>query len=140
MRVETAEILREKGIHPSAQRVAVSAYVLATHDHPTAEEVFTRVRKKFPMLSRATVYNTLNLLVRKGLLRQFVLGGGRLVFDANVSDHHHFIETGSGKIHDVPWESVRVENVERLSDFEVADYQVVLRGRRKKKRPASRPG
>ena len=119
--METAEILRDKGIQPSAQRVAVSAYVLATHDHPTAEEVFARVRKKFPMLSRATVYNTLNLLVRKGLLRQFVLGGGRLVFDANVSDHHHFIETGSGKIHDVPWESLRVENVERLSEFEVAD-------------------
>ena len=139
MRVETAELLRDKGIQPSAQRVAVSAYVLATHDHPTAEEVFARVRKKFPMLSRATVYNTLNLLLRKGLLRQFVLGGGRLVFDANVSDHHHFIETGSGKIHDVPWESLRVENVERLSEFEVADYHVVLRGRRKKKRPGSRP-
>jgi Fe2+ or Zn2+ uptake regulation protein len=136
---ETAEVLRAKGIHPSAQRVAVSRYVLATHDHPTAEEVFARVRKKFPMLSRATVYNTLNLLVRKGLLRQFVLGGGRLVFDANVSNHHHFIETGSGRIHDVPWESLRVENVERLSEFDVADYQVVLRGRRKKKKPGSRP-
>ena len=139
MERETAEVLRAKGIHPSAQRVAVSRYVLATHDHPTAEEVFARVRKKFPMLSRATVYNTLNLLVRKGLLRQFVLGGGRLVFDANVSNHHHFIETGSGRIHDVPWESLRVENVERLSEFDVADYQVVLRGRRKKKKPGSRP-
>jgi Fe2+ or Zn2+ uptake regulation protein len=128
-----AEMLKARGIHPSAQRVAVSRYVLATHDHPTAEEVFARVRKKFPMVSRATVYNTLNLLVRKGLLRQFMLGGGRLVFDANLSNHHHFIETGSGRIHDVPWESLRVENVERLSEYEVQEYQVVLRGRRKKR-------
>ncbi len=85
------------------------------------------------MVSRATVYNTLNLLVKKGLLRQFVLTGGRVVFDANVSNHHHFIENDSGRIHDVPWEALRVENVERLSEFEVAEYQVVLRGRRKKR-------
>jgi Fe2+ or Zn2+ uptake regulation protein len=128
-----AAILKEKGIHPSAQRVAVSRYVLATCDHPTADEVWNRVRRKFPMVSRATVYNTLNLLVRKGLLRQFVLSGGRVVFDSNVSNHHHFIEVDTGRIHDVPWESLRVSNVDRLSEFEIAEYQVVLRGRRKKK-------
>ncbi len=133
METSVVAMLREKGIHPSAQRVAVSRYVLATGDHPTADEVWSRVGKRFPMLSRATVYNTLNLLVRKGLLRRFVLSGGRVVFDANVSNHHHFIESDSGKIHDIPWESLRVENVERLSEFEVAEYQVVLRGRRKKK-------
>ncbi len=133
MEASEAAILRENGIHPSAQRVAVSRYVLATGDHPTADEVFARVRKRFPMLSRATVYNTLNLLVKKGLLRQFVLGGGRVVFDANVSNHHHFIESDSGKIHDVPWESLRVQNLEQFSEFEIAEYQVVLRGRRKKK-------
>jgi Fe2+ or Zn2+ uptake regulation protein len=128
-----AAILKEKGIHPSAQRVAVSRYVLATCDHPTADEVWNRVRRKFPMVSRATVYNTLNLLVRKGLLRQFVLSGGRVVFDSNVSNHHHFIEVDTGRIHDVPWESLRVSNVDRLSEFEIAEYQVVLRGRRKNK-------
>lgn len=133
METSEAAILRSKGIHPSAQRVAVSRYVLATCDHPTADEVWTRVRKKFPMVSRATVYNTLNLFVAKGLLRQFVLSGGRVVFDSNVSNHHHFIEVDTGRIHDVPWDSLRVENVERLSEFEVAEYQVVLRGRRKKR-------
>lgn len=131
METSEAAILREKGIHPSAQRVAVSRYVLATCDHPTADEVWTRVRKKFPMVSRATVYNTLNLFAAKGLLRQFVLTGGRVVFDSNVSNHHHFIEVDTGKIHDVPWDSLRVENLERLSEFEVTEYQVVLRGRRK---------
>ncbi len=132
METNEAAVLREKGIHPSAQRVAVSRYVLSTSDHPTADEVFARVRKKFPMISRATVYNTLNLLVAKGLLRRFVVSGGRVVFDSNVSNHHHFIEIDTGKIHDVAWDSLRVENVERLSEFDVAEYQVVLRGRRKK--------
>ena len=61
------------------------------------------------------------------------LAGGRVVFDSNVANHHHFIEVDTGKIHDVPWDSLRVENVERLSEFEIAEYQVVLRGRKKKK-------
>lgn len=134
METSEAGILRSRGIHPSAQRVAVSRYILATTDHPTAEEVWTRVRKKFPMVSRATVYNTLNLLVAKGLLRQFHVASGRVVFDANVRNHHHFIEVDTGRIHDIPWESLKVSNVERLSDFDVSEYQVVLRGRRKKPR------
>jgi Fur family iron response transcriptional regulator len=126
----SADILRSHGIHPSAQRVAVARYVLSTSDHPSADEVFTRVRRKFPMLSRATVYNTLNLFVAKGLLRQFVLTGGRVVFDPNLDRHHHFIDLDSGRIHDVPCESLRVSDVKTFEGFDVTDYQVVMRGRR----------
>jgi Fe2+ or Zn2+ uptake regulation protein len=131
---KSAEALRTRGIHPSAQRVAVARYVLSTSDHPSADEVFLRVRRKFPMVSRATVYNTLNLFVAKGLLRQLVLTGGRVVFDSNLDRHHHFIDVGSGKIEDVPWEALRVEDVATLKGFEVSEYQVVMRGRKHRKR------
>jgi Fe2+ or Zn2+ uptake regulation protein len=130
---KSAEILRTRGIHPSAQRVAVARYVLSTSDHPSADEVWMRVRRKFPMVSRATVYNTLNLFVAKGLLRQFVLTGGRVVFDPNLDRHHHFIDVDSGRIHDVPWESLRVSDVSTLKDFDVSEYQVVMRGRKNKR-------
>jgi Fe2+ or Zn2+ uptake regulation protein len=129
---KSAAILRGRGIHPSAQRVAVARYVLSTADHPSADEVFLRVRRKFPMVSRATVYNTLNLFVAKGLLRQYVLTGGRVVFDPNLERHHHFIDVDSGRIHDVAWESLRVSDVSTLKDFDVSEYQVVLRGRKNK--------
>jgi Fe2+ or Zn2+ uptake regulation protein len=123
-------ILKEHGINPSAQRVAVAQYVLHTDEHPSADEVWTRVREHFPQLSRATVYNTLNLFVEKGLLRQFVLTEGRVVFDPKTKDHHHFIDVDSGKIHDVPWDAVQVSNVAKLDGFEVREYQVVMRGKR----------
>lgn len=135
MNQSDAQVLREKGIQPSAQRVAVAGYVLHTHDHPSAEEVFARVREKFPMVSRGTIYNTLNLFVKKGLLRTFNLTGGHAVFDPNVEDHHHFIEEGTGAIHDIPWSALEVSKVSSLSGFEVSEYQVVLRGR---KRPGSK--
>jgi Fe2+ or Zn2+ uptake regulation protein len=127
-------VLKNHGINPSAQRVAVAQYVLHTDEHPSADEVWTRVRKRFPFVSRATVYNTLNLFVEKGLLRQFVLTEGRVVFDPTTDDHHHFIDEHSGTIHDVPWDAVRVSNVSKLDGFEVREYQVVMRGKRTRKR------
>jgi len=122
--------LREHGIQPTAQRVAVAQYILDTEDHPSADQVFARVRKGFPMLSRATVYNTLNLFVKKGLLREFSLAEGRIVFDPKTERHHHFIDEGSGQIHDVAWESLQVVKVESLPGFDVREYQVVMRGRK----------
>jgi Fur family iron response transcriptional regulator len=126
-----AEILRARGIQPSAQRVAIAAYVLHTGDHPSADHVWERVRARFPMVSRATVYNTLNLFVRKGLLRELVLVEDRVVFDPNVGRHHHFIDERTGTIEDVPWEALEVRRVEALRRYQVESYQVVMRGRRK---------
>ena len=130
MRHDETSVLKNHGINPSAQRVAVAQYVLHTDKHPSADEVWTRVRKRFPCVSRATVYNTLNLLVEEGLLRQYVLTEGRVVFDPRTDDHHHFIDEDSGTIHDVPWDAVEVSNVSRLDGFEVREYQVVMRGKR----------
>ncbi len=125
-----ADRLRAHGIQPSAQRLAVAEYVLATEAHPSADQVFAEVRSRVPMISRATVYNTLNLLVRKKLLRQLVLAEGRVVFDPNLAPHHHFVDETSGRIHDVPWEALDVRRVEALKGLEVREYQVVLRGRK----------
>jgi Fur family iron response transcriptional regulator len=85
------------------------------------------------MISRATVYNTLNLFVEKGLLHEHVLAEGRLVYDPNTERHHHFIDEATGRIHDVPWEALRVEGVESLPGaFAVREYAVVMRGKKKR--------
>ncbi len=131
MRSDVMKTLRDHGIRPSAQRVAVASYVLHADDHPSADQVWTNVKHTFPMLSRATTYNTLNLLVRKGLLRQLDLAEGRVVFDPNTARHHHLIDEETKRIYDIPWQQLEVHNVETLGDFDVDEYQVVLRGRRK---------
>ncbi len=124
--------LEAAGIQPSAQRVAIAKYVLATDEHPSADQVFERVREGFPMVSRATVYNTLNTFVKKGLLRELVLAEGKVVFDPKVEKHHHFIDESTGAIFDIPWESLSVSKVNALRGFQVNEYQVVLRGKRKR--------
>lgn len=129
---DVIERLSEQGIKPSAQRVAVAEYVLTTADHPSADTVWRAVQRNFPMISRATVYNTLNLFVSKGLLREYIITEGRVVFDPNTQPHHHFIDDTTGHIQDVPWNKVQVCNVENLKDYEIHDYQVVMRGKMKK--------
>lgn len=122
--------LKGHGIQPSAQRLAVAQYVLETDQHPSADEVLAEVQGHFPMLSRATVYNTLHLFVEKGLLRQLVLAEGRTVFDPRLEPHHHFIDDETGRIEDVPWEAVQVGEVKGLKGYDVREYMVVMRGRK----------
>lgn len=93
--------LRNRGIQPSAQRVAVAEYVLRTAEHPSADLVWRRVRERFPWISRATVYNTLHLFVEKGLLQRLTIAEESVVFDPITATHHHFIDDETGAIHDV---------------------------------------
>ena len=123
--------LEHAGIRPSAQRVAIASYVLTTEDHPTADQVWTRVRDEFPMVSRATVYNTLQTFRQHGLVQQLILAEGSVVFDPKVEPHHHFVDDETGAIHDIPWTSLRVGKVDELEGVDVRDYMVVVRGRRK---------
>lgn len=124
-------LLRAHGVQPSAQRLAVAEYVLRTTDHPSADKVWAGVQKNFPMISRATVYNTLNLFVEKGLLRELHLAPDSVLFDPNIDRHHHFVDEESGRVFDIPWNQVQVSNARTLPGFEVHDYQVVMRGRRR---------
>ena len=132
MRRNIAEHLAAHGVQPSAHRVAVAEYVLTTTEHPSADRVLSRVRQRFPMISRATVYNALNLFVEKKLLRELHLAPDSVVFDANTAPHHHVIDDATGRIYDIPWNELEVRNVEQLDGFEVRDYQVVIHGRRKR--------
>jgi Fe2+ or Zn2+ uptake regulation protein len=127
-------VLRDHGIQPTPQRIAVAEYVLVSQSHPTADEVLTGVRRKCPTVSRATVYNTLNLFVEKGLLKPQILKEGTAVFDPNVRAHHHFVDERTGRVYDVPWEALRVTGEQALDGFEVREYHVVMKGRKKKAR------
>ena len=131
---DLAAFLRGCGIQPTLQRLAVAECVLDTDAHPTADQVLARVRRRHPTISRATVYNTLNLFVEKRLLRIQLLREGAIAFDPNTNAHHHFIDEESGKVYDVPWSAVRVSGQHSLRDFEIREFQVVMRGRRRKRK------
>ena len=131
---ELIDRLERHDIRASAQRVAIAGYVLSTEEHPSADQVWKAVKADFPMVSRATVYNTLQLFTEKGLLKQLVLAEGSVVFDPKVEPHHHFVDDESGAILDIPWTALRVGKVDELEGVDVRDYMVVVRGRRRASR------
>ncbi len=128
--------LRQHGVQPTPQRRAVAEYVLSTTAHPSAEQVWAQVRRRRSAVSRATVYNTLNLFAAKGLLKTHCLREGALVFDGHVEPHHHFIDEVTGRVYDVQWKAVGVTGAKALKGFEVKDYQVVMRGRKRMRYPS----
>jgi Fur family transcriptional regulator, peroxide stress response regulator len=129
MSFSAKELLTKKGVKLTSQRLVITDYLMQTHDHPTADEILAAVAEKLPMaLSRATVYNTLNALVEAGVIREVLTEPGRTRYDANTSEHHHFVDINSGKIIDIPQEML--PNIEKAlgEKYKVHSYTVTFYG------------
>jgi Fe2+ or Zn2+ uptake regulation protein len=123
------QLLDSKGLKPTPQRVVITQFVLETESHPTAEEVFLAVENSLPVaLSRATVYNTLNALVKAGVVREMYTDPAAARYDANLTEHHHFIDVKTGRILDVPKEMVPELTQHLGKNFKVHNYQVTFYG------------
>ena len=84
------ERLTTSGFRFTPQRQHVYDVILHKRDHPTAEEVFIRAKKTMPEISHATVYNSLDALVKCGLVRQVQLERGATRFCPNMEEHCHY--------------------------------------------------
>lgn len=82
--------LRKLGLTPTIQRLAVLDCLEKTRKHPTADQVLAAVRKTFPSVSRATIYNTLEALARVGLILRITVDPAVARYDADLGPHAHF--------------------------------------------------
>ncbi len=85
----------------SRQRESIKACLMARHDHPTADALYTTIREEYPNISLGTVYRNLNLLVELGEIRKLTCGDGADHFDADTSPHYHFICKECGQVNDL---------------------------------------
>ncbi len=110
------------------QRLAILEYLRGNTSHPSAEEIYRAVSKKYQSMSFATVYNTLNALTRKGALRELTIDPERKRYDPDTSSHHHFICVNCGHIFDVP-EEIRIDLPGTLQEnFTVQGYHIEFYG------------
>jgi Fur family iron response transcriptional regulator len=120
--------LRQAGVNPTAQRIAICRYVLCEADHPTAEQVKEWADRNFPKMSLATVYNTLGTLVEAGLLKELKFPHSeKAIYDDNVTPHYHFLDEKTGELIDLPPEMVEV-NPRLKKSFKIKGMDVLLRG------------
>ncbi len=124
--------LTDCGIRPTGQRVRIASLLLSGPQHLSAEQILASLRTAGARVSKATVYNTLNLFAGHGLIRQLSVDGTRAWFDSNVEAHYHFHDLTSGALIDVPVSSVEFSNMPSPPEgMEFAGIDLVIRLRRK---------
>ena len=120
---------RRSGLKITPQRLAILEYLEGNTSHPTAEDIYRHVSKKFPSMSFATVYNTLEALKEKGLITELHIEGGKKRFDPNPQPHHHFICTKCGKIIDICKSlDLKIQNFDQM-DLIIEKFQIFFYGR-----------
>lgn len=84
------------------QRAAILDLLDGNRSHPSAEDIYARLKRKFPGMSFATVYNTLQSLLERGELIEVRIDSGRTRFDPGIKPHHHLLCVACGSITDLP--------------------------------------
>lgn len=127
---ELADAFRSSGRKLTPQRERIFRILHENPTHPTAEAVHAAVVVDMPSVSLRTVYATLHELTEMGELVQLDLGTGSSRFDPKVTDHHHLVCRGCGRVQDVDLPVPQYElDAEVADDFHVDATQIVLRGR-----------
>jgi Fur family iron response transcriptional regulator len=125
-------ILERHGIRPTAQRLRVAEILLTAPRHLTAEQIIGRLRESSGRVSKATVYNTLNLFVGQGLAREIHADPERCVYDSTMTPHHHFQDLDTGEMIDIRPDALTFATLPPLPPgTEIAGVDVVIRVRRK---------
>jgi Fur family peroxide stress response transcriptional regulator len=123
-------ILREGGYKVTPQRLIIYKAVINNREHPTAEEIYEKVKKDYPGLSPATVYKTLALFVKLGIIREYGYEDGINRYDPSTKPHVHLICTNCKKIIDVDLSSIAkvIEEIGKVKDFELKSYRFEFYG------------
>lgn len=107
-RDEICQLLAEHGVQATPQRVLVAEVVFAKPQHLSADQIIAGIRASGARVSKATVYNTLNLFRERGLLRTVDVDPERQFYDSTNHPHHHFFNVDTGELIDIPLDAVQL--------------------------------
>lgn len=107
-RSEVIDLMRVKGVNPTQQRVEIAQVLFTEPQHVSADQVLSLVNKQRAIVSKATVYNTLGLFARKGLVREVIVDPTKVFYDPTTSPHHHFYNVDTGELTDVEHGSINL--------------------------------
>jgi Fur family iron response transcriptional regulator len=126
--------LRAAGVIPTRQRVAIAQILLERPQHLSADQLIARLQVcGCGSVSKATVYNTLGLFARVGLVREVIADPSRVFFDSNAGEHHHLYDVESGTLTDIEPGQVHLSALPPIPrELEVAGIEVIVRVRRRR--------
>jgi len=125
---DIAGMLRDHGILPTQQRLMIARVLFDHLRHYSADQVMTSVNDGRDRVSKATVYNTLGLFARNGLIREIIVDPTRVFYDPNTTNHHHFYNVDTGELIDIDSADLQVRELPDLPAGTVAEgVDVIIR-------------
>jgi Fur family iron response transcriptional regulator len=127
---DVAALLREHGVLPTQQRLMIARVLFSRRQHYSADQVLSCVNDGRDRVSKATVYNTLGLFARNGLVREVIVDPARVFYDPNTSEHHHFYNIDTGELVDIDSSELQLSNLPELPEgTTAAGVDVIIRVR-----------
>jgi Fur family iron response transcriptional regulator len=132
LRSEVDATLRAHGVKPTPQRVEVGMLLLAGPCHVSADQILQSLRRSGSRISKATVYNTLKVFSRAGIIQEVAVDPSRLVYDSTTTRHHHFLNEDTGELLDIDPADIELARLPRLPEgTEASSVEVIIRVRRR---------
>lgn len=128
--VHFRETLRQHQLPVTVQRQAVFEFLITRRDHPTADQIYAAVRKRWSGISLMSIYRVLSKLVELGLIAKTVHQGSVVHFDPNTAPHAHMVCLECDSILDVDdkaWNCI-FPSYPMQNEFEIKDMQIYFRG------------
>ncbi|MDH3430677.1 MAG: transcriptional repressor [Gammaproteobacteria bacterium] len=104
------------GILPTPQRIEIASILLERPQHLSAEHIIEKLRAAQSGVSKATVYNTLNLFSERGMVKEVMVDPARKFYDSTTHAHHHFYNVDSGELSDIPDKQVQFRGLPELPE------------------------
>lgn len=122
--------LRGKGYKATPQRIAIGRFLLHNHSHPTAQRIYSEVKKVYPTVSLATIYKTIQILKEASLIHELNLPDDQARFDPNIEPHAHLFCTRCKCINDRmdPMISEIVNRISNDAEFSTAGWNFHIFG------------
>jgi Fur family transcriptional regulator, peroxide stress response regulator len=128
-RPEILAAFRDRQVRCTPQRYTILDYLMRRRIHPTAEEIHTAINRRDPRASLATVYKSLHVMAKAGLIREVNVDGHAVRFESHTERHHHFVCKKCGRVEDVNWFDVPLLATRvNLGAREMHEYEIVMRG------------
>jgi Fur family peroxide stress response transcriptional regulator len=132
-----AQKLADSGLRSTPQREVIYGVLLNKRDHPTADEVFARVKTEMPGISLATVYNCLETLVQCNLIRQVNHERGPTRYCPNLTPHAHFHDEATGATYDIDLPAPLLSQLKTIlpPGYDASAIEVTFLGKARKAQP-----
>jgi len=123
-------LLKERPLRMTRQRQVILEELRATDQHPSADDLYSRVKQKLPRISLGTVYRNLEILSELGEIQTIASAGNLKRFDGEAQNHYHMRCLGCDRLFDAPLEVIDAleRALQTKTDFRVLSHRIEFVG------------